>query len=195
MCVITTNGHLNRALSPYCLCVPPVERVGEDKEYLCTLAPRSQERRLVPVLGPKMLKGDFLNPHSIAVDQNNDSSSAIQTTFPGRAPSGPKQGGNRMGSPSRGRLALANYLLLLRHNHPVQFDLCHSLVSQEKGHPGRIYCFRVHTHSRGHVSGIHGYNMMLKNLILEESGTIHMPTLWQDFSTLGESYLLKDWRY
>jgi hypothetical protein len=69
VCGTTTDEHLDRALGFYCLCIPPEERVGFDKEYLCNPAPKSRNRRLVPVLGPTMLKGDFLNPHSIAAGQ------------------------------------------------------------------------------------------------------------------------------
>lgn len=37
---------------------------------MCDPAPKSRSRRrLVPVLGPKMLKGDFLSPHMIAAGQ------------------------------------------------------------------------------------------------------------------------------
>lgn len=69
VCGITTDEHLDRALGFYCLCIPPEEKVGDDKEYLCAPAPKSRKRRLVPVLGPTMLKGDFLNPHLIAAGQ------------------------------------------------------------------------------------------------------------------------------
>ena len=69
VCGITTDEHLDRDLGFYCLCIPPEERVGQDKEYLCNPAPKSRKRRLVPVLGPTMLKGDFLNPHFIAAGQ------------------------------------------------------------------------------------------------------------------------------
>lgn len=62
ICGITTDQH-------QCLCIPPIGIVGHDKEYLCNPAPRSGNRRLVPVLGPTMLKGDFFNPHFIAAGQ------------------------------------------------------------------------------------------------------------------------------
>ena len=69
VCGITTDEHLDRALGFYCLCIPPEERVGDDKEYLCNPAPKSRNRRLLPVLGPRLLKEDFLRPHNIAAGQ------------------------------------------------------------------------------------------------------------------------------
>jgi len=43
--------------------------VGNDKEYICDPAPRSSNRLLMPVLGPNMLKQDFLDPDAIATGQ------------------------------------------------------------------------------------------------------------------------------
>lgn len=69
VCTITTDEHFDQALGPYCLCIPPLDKVGDDKEYLCNPAPKLHRRRLVPVLGPTMLKGDFLNPGLIVAGQ------------------------------------------------------------------------------------------------------------------------------
>lgn len=49
-----------------CLCIPPKEIVGPDKEYDCNPAPRkSSNPGVVPVILPAALLADFLDPSEI----------------------------------------------------------------------------------------------------------------------------------
>ena len=66
ICKTTTHEHFDASTRGFCLCIPPAENVGPDKEYDCSPAPRVLlHPRVVPVLGPRMLTSDFLDPSSI----------------------------------------------------------------------------------------------------------------------------------
>jgi hypothetical protein len=66
ICKTTTHEHFDPSMGGFCLCIPPKERVGPDREYECSPAPTVQlHPRVVPVLGPRMLTSDFIDPRSI----------------------------------------------------------------------------------------------------------------------------------
>jgi len=65
MCDIALSEDYSAASGFYCACLPPENRVGHDKEYVCKPAPILQTGRLIPYLGPKMLRQDFLDPEAI----------------------------------------------------------------------------------------------------------------------------------
>jgi len=63
--------------------------VGSDKEYICEPAPKTSNRRLMPVLGPNMLKQDFLDPNAIAIGQRTLFDQLPKRRFSGRLPAIP----------------------------------------------------------------------------------------------------------
>jgi hypothetical protein len=66
ICKTTTHEHFDPSMGGFCLCIPPKESVGPDREYECSPAPTVQlHPRVVPVLGPRMLTSDFIDPGSI----------------------------------------------------------------------------------------------------------------------------------
>ena len=83
-CKVLTNGRYHPDSGFYCTCLPPENMVGNDKEYICSPAPGSRNRRVMPVLGPNMLRQDLLYPDAIAAGQRTVLDQLPKRRLPGQ---------------------------------------------------------------------------------------------------------------
>jgi len=83
-CNVLTNGLYHPDSGFYCICLPPEEMVGNDKEYVCNPAPGSRTRRVMPILGFNMLKQDLLDPDAIAAGQRTVLDQLPKRRLPGQ---------------------------------------------------------------------------------------------------------------
>lgn len=91
-CKVLTNGFYHPDSGFYCICLPPEEMVGNDKEYICNPVPGSRNRRLMPILGFNLLKQDLLDPDAIAVGHRTVLDQLPKRRLPGQLKAIPGSG-------------------------------------------------------------------------------------------------------